>query len=413
MASVQAYIDQHHLDDILKDLISSLLYHKPSKPIRYLIESLKALEGKEGQQVNYLDLFRQIAQTPVAKEEKKHAETPQSTPEKRRVGFASEPPPSQPQRPAVNALGVTHNPRRRGSVSAESLKPTDEDKTDRVIIPKTDEARRRILSAISNNLLFRNLEGDQRQEVMDAMFERKVPRGETVIKQGDEGDNFYVVDDGIFDIFVNGKKVVEIGAGGSFGELALMYNTPRAATVQAQTDAVVWGVDRVTFRRIIMNNTFRKRKMYENFVKTVPILQSLEPEERTKVADALEPQTFSDGDNIVEEGDPGDCFYIIVSGEVVITKKMKKPKQEGEDSGDESEEEVEVNRLSKGNYFGELALLTDKPRAATVTAVGDVECVCLNTQAFIRLLGPVTEILKRNAETYAKYASAIPNKDQE
>jgi len=132
----------------------------------------------------------------------------------------------------------------------------------------------------------------------DAMFEKKLPAGEAVIKQGDEGDNFYVVDDGVFEVIVNGNKVVEIGPGGSFGELALMYNTPRAATVKAKEDSVVWAVDRVTFRRIIMNNTFRKRKMYENFVRTVPILQSLEPEERVKVADALEPQTFSEGDNI-------------------------------------------------------------------------------------------------------------------
>jgi len=65
--------------------------------------------------------------------------------------------------------------------------------------------------------------------------------------------------------------------------------------------------------------------------------------------------------------------------------------------------------LHKGSYFGELALLTDKPRAATVTAIGDIECVALDTKAFIRLLGPVTEILKRNADTYAKYALAIPN----
>jgi len=62
---------------------------------------------------------------------------------------------------------------------------------------------------------------------MDAMFERKVDIGEVVIQQGDEGDNFYVVDEGVFDIFVNGVKVVEVGPGGSFGELALMYNTKR------------------------------------------------------------------------------------------------------------------------------------------------------------------------------------------
>jgi len=192
----------------------------------------------------------------------------------------------------------------------------------------------RIFSAIANNLLFRNLETDQRQEVVsephplfsfpdpplhlltllsnvlqtDAMFEKKVPPGEAIIKQGDEGDNFYVVDEGVFEIFVNGNKVVEIGAGGSFGELALMYNTPRAATVKAKEDSVVWAVDRVTFRRIIMNNTFRKRKMYENFVRTVSILQSLEPEERVKVADALEPQTFTEGDNISEFPFPPPFF---------------------------------------------------------------------------------------------------------
>jgi len=102
---------------------------------------------------------------------------------------------------------------------------------------------------------------------VDAMFERKVAAGESIIRQGDEGDNFYVVDEGLFDIFVNGNKVrlvhscvhpvggdgpthaapacrpcwgnrihlqvVEIGPGGSFGELALMYNTPRCVLLRA------------------------------------------------------------------------------------------------------------------------------------------------------------------------------------
>ena len=72
------------------------------------------------------------------------------------------------------------------------------------------------------------------------MVEKKVQAGDVVIRQGDEGDNFYVVDDGQFEVFVNEKKAVEIGPGGSFGELALMYNTPRAATVKALTDGVLW-----------------------------------------------------------------------------------------------------------------------------------------------------------------------------
>ena len=66
----------------------------------------------------------------------------------------------------------------------------------------------------------------------------------------------------------------------------------------------------------------------------------------------------------------------------MVTKKMKKKNEDGTDD-DASEVEVEVNRLQKGSYFGELALLTDRPRAATVTAVGDVECVCLDTKGEI------------------------------
>lgn len=89
---------------------------------------------------------------------------------------------------------------------------------------------------------------------------------------GDEGDNFYVIDQGEVEIFVNGELVTTIGEGGSFGELALIYGTPRAATVRAKTDVKLWGIDRDSYRRILMNSTIRKRKMYESFLSRVSIL---------------------------------------------------------------------------------------------------------------------------------------------
>ncbi|XP_029106241.1 cAMP-dependent protein kinase type II-beta regulatory subunit-like [Scleropages formosus] len=96
--------------------------------------------------------------------------------------------------------------------------------------------------------------------------------GETVIQQGDEGDNFYVIDQGEVDVYVNGEWVTSIGEGGSFGELALIYGTPRAATVKAKTDLKLWGIDRDSYRRILMGSTLRKRKMYEEFLSKVSIL---------------------------------------------------------------------------------------------------------------------------------------------
>ena len=89
---------------------------------------------------------------------------------------------------------------------------------------------------------------------------------------GDEGDNFYVIDQGEVEIFVNGELVTTIGEGGSFGELALINGTPRAATVRAKTDVKLWGIDRDSYRRILMGSTIRKRKMYEEFLSRVSIL---------------------------------------------------------------------------------------------------------------------------------------------
>lgn len=66
--------------------------------------------------------------------------------------------------------------------------------------------------------------------------------------------------------------VTTIQEGGSFGELALIYGTPRAATVKAKTDVKLWGIDRDSYRRILMGSTIRKRKMYEEFLSRVSIL---------------------------------------------------------------------------------------------------------------------------------------------
>lgn len=76
-----------------------------------------------------------------------------------------------------------------------------------------------------------------------------------------------------FQVYVSGEKVLTIGEGGSFGELALIYGTPRAATVKAAaSDVKLWGIDRDSYRRILMGSTIRKRKMYEEFLSKVSIL---------------------------------------------------------------------------------------------------------------------------------------------
>ena len=65
--------------------------------------------------------------------------------------------------------------------------------------------------------------------------------------------------------------------------------------------------------------------------------------------------------------------------------------------------DIEIARLHNSDYFGEIALLTNRPRAATVMAVGTVKCCVLDRERFIRVMGPCEDILRRNMENYNRY----------
>ncbi|KAI9025252.1 cAMP dependent protein kinase regulatory subunit [Phycomyces nitens] len=281
-------------------------------------------------------------------------------------------------------LNVPFSRGRRTSVSAESIQPS-QTPLKKIVIPKDIEQRKQIRSAIQNNFLFKNMDDDQYNDIVNAMAERRVEDGQIVIKQGGVGDYFYIVQLGTFDCLIDNKRVTSYGPGGSFGELALMYNAPRAATIVATSEGVLWALDRVTFRSIVVENTAKKRMMYEHFLEEVPLFKSLNKTERHKISDALESIQFEDKDVVIKQGDFGDNFYLIEDGEAIFYKKDKNGK------------ERQVNTAVKGDYFGELALINDQPRAATVVANGRLRCATLGKNAFTRLLGPIMDILKRNS----------------
>ncbi|XP_016399049.1 cAMP-dependent protein kinase type II-beta regulatory subunit-like isoform X2 [Sinocyclocheilus rhinocerous] len=289
---------------------------------------------------------------------------------------------------------------RRASVCAEAYNPDEdeEEREPRVTHPKTDEQRQRLQEACKDILLFKNLDQEQMSQVLDAIFEKVVVTGEHIIDQDDDGDNFYVIERGTFDIMLKAdgttRTVGSYDNRGSFGELALMYNTPRAATIIATSPGALWCLDRLTFRRILLKNNAKKRKMYEAFIGTLPLLTSLEVSERMKVVDVLSTKVYNSGEQIIAQGDLADCFYIVESGHVRITMKRSKSKNDTED------EEVEIATCSRGQYFGELALVTNKPRAASAYAMDNVKCLVMDVQAFERLLGPCMDIMKRNIANY-------------
>jgi len=178
--------------------------------------------------------------------------------------------------------------------------------------------------------------------------------------------------------------VKSVMAGDVFGELALLYNCPRAATVVSKDACVCWQLDRETFNHIVKDAAVKRRTKYDEFLKSVTLISSLEPYERSQIADALKPEVFKQGDTIVTQGEPGDKFYIIEDGKLFAMKDGNR-----------------VLDYGAGQYFGELALLKNQPRAASVIVESDEAKVLAMTRlSFTKMLGPLQGILNKTVGTY-------------
>lgn len=252
----------------------------------------------------------------------------------------------------------------------------------RPIIPKSFETKKRIEQAMSSCLLVSSLTADQHQEIIDAMSELRVKAGDAIIKQGEDGDYFYVIDCGRFKVFKRNSDnpeqedfVFEYNESGSFGELALLYNCPRAATVRAETDGVVWKLDRETFKQIVVTNAMVRRRELDQVIRQLEFFGNMDSEHLSHLTDSVQHNRSSAGQMILRQGERGNLFYIITEGSAVVTLE-----------GDDGKQTV-VNRLKKGDHFGEIALLRGVERQASVVA-GKNGCsfVTMDHSTFLRVL---------------------------
>jgi cAMP-dependent protein kinase regulator len=146
----------------------------------------------------------------------------------------------------------------RSSVSAEvyGMFNKKEDFVAR-IIPKTSEQKQRISNKVMQSFLFNSLDEKEQTTVLDAFEERRFSKGEYVITQGEQGDVLFLIESGTLNCYKTfkkeeGDKFLKVyNPGEAFGELSLLYNAPRAASIIANDDCILWSLDRETFNNIV------------------------------------------------------------------------------------------------------------------------------------------------------------------
>lgn len=256
---------------------------------------------------------------------------------------------------------------------------------------KTEKQADQLYKALQACPLFREVEGEVLQKVIGAMPVEEISEKTRILTQGEDGDSLYVLLEGSVECYddANSRFIVKFGAGRIFGELAMFYSTPRKLSVIAAEHCVVGRLWRSLYQNVIVRHQMSLREKREECLKEVRMLETLSPEQIAQLADTLELRTYREGQAVIRQGEQGDEFFIVMSGECVATVATG-----GEDGG---EVDVQEHRRYKpGELFGERALLQRTTRGATVSATQPTEALCLDRHRFERVLGSLDMLNQQN-----------------
>ncbi|XP_029311447.1 cGMP-dependent protein kinase 1-like isoform X2 [Cottoperca gobio] len=261
--------------------------------------------------------------------------------------------------------------------------------------PKSPQSKEMIKDAILDNDFMKNLELSQIQEIVDCMYPVDYGKDACIIKEGDVGSLVYVMEEGKVEVTKEGMKLCTMGPGKVFGELAILYNCTRTATVMTLVQVKLWAIDRQCFQTIMMRTGLIKHAEYMDFLRSVPSFQGLPEETLSKLADVMEETHYEDGEFIIRQGARGDTFFIISKGKVNVTQ---------EDPA--NQEPAHLRELARGDWFGEKALQGEDLRTANVIAAEAVTCLVIDRDSFKHLIGGLDDVSNKgyeDAEAKAKY----------
>ena len=220
-----------------------------------------------------------------------------------------------------------------------------------------------LYNIINKHFFLQTLTNQAKNEIIISMSLYSIKEGKTLYTQGSIGNYWYIVQSGQLNKLMDDKLISTINAGDSFGEHALMNNSPRTYTVVAVTECKLWVLKRQVFRKIL---EFIFTLNYEQNMKFLDGINiPLDSTIKSIMASNLIQEIYTKGQYICKEGEVGSCMYIIKEGEVECIKKDKV-----------------IRVLKQGDNFGQKALLENAKRSLDVRAKTDVKIYSISSSFF-------------------------------
>ena len=220
-----------------------------------------------------------------------------------------------------------------------------------------------LYNIINKHFFLQTLTNQAKNEIIISMSLYSIKEGKTLYTQGSIGNYWYIVQSGQLNKLMDDKLISTINAGDSFGEHALMNNSPRTYTVVAVTECKLWVLKRQVFRKILEFIFTLNYEQNMKFLEGINI--PLDSTIKSIMASNLIQEIYTKGQYICKEGEVGSCMYIIKEGEVECIKKDKV-----------------IRVLKQGDNFGQKALLENAKRSLDVRAKTDVKIYSISSSFF-------------------------------
>ncbi len=229
--------------------------------------------------------------------------------------------------------------------------------------------------------IFSDLDAEAFRQLLTDLKVRRCARGEELIREGQTGDSFFMVARGIVEVVkrVGDEEVrlTELADGTIFGEMALISNKPRSATVRSMTYVDLLELSREDLDKEAHRYQsvakalyrFTRARMLDNMVVRSAVFKELPQVERTALLDKFDALDVKKGQVLIEEGKKGEGLFVILHGDAEVVKK-------------DGDDQVPLAHLEEGEVFGEISLVREVPTTATVTAGRDGKYLFLSSEEF-------------------------------